>query len=151
MIYDACIEERNHIEQLCRSNDIEIITQNKFVPYYDTYCGVSDGEKRQIYIPTINSVENYYIALHELGHILHPIAYGLTLDFIIAHRRDIVWQNEAYAWEWALNNSIHPTRHDTLQHAKVALSTYLHDHRFKVGGSIPQKKPPEIFWALANY
>lgn len=76
----------NHIEQLCNTHQITIENHSR--------GGRAYAKKRKIKIRPVKTGITYFVALHEIAHIVYPKArYGHRLA------------KEAFAWEWAIMNS----------------------------------------------
>ena len=100
------------------------------------------GERRQlIRVPPIRGQVSYFVALHEIGHLIGPGRSGRRLD------------KEAAAWRWALANSVVVPTDATRRRLGAKLRSYvrwaeLRQHR---------RRPPVLpspsseFWALLRY
>jgi hypothetical protein len=74
-----------HIERICKIEDIEIASHSR--------GGRAYRRSRRIKIRPVKSEITYAIALHEIGHILGRRQSGTRLD------------QEVGAWEWAMEHA----------------------------------------------
>lgn len=90
-----------------------------------TLCGVpfgySDPKNRRICIRPVVDDVTYAVAMHEMGHILHPDGHlrNRGLEFTYA----LIQREERNAWLWAANHAVAWTR-DMHLLAIEALATY---------------------------
>ncbi len=115
--YDA------HIKNLAKRHRIRIQTRNKLLTSIgrDMLHAESNKWHRYIVIPDINTEENYLTALHEIGHILHPLGtYG---DFRF-FTDDTSLTEEAAAWSWAFTKSKIDVKPEECDFAKFCYGTY---------------------------
>lgn len=94
-----------HVDKLCRSLKVEAhVTRGR---------GRAKVKLRKIQYPPIKDDEMaYFIALHELGHIV----IGMHASRL---------EREALAWEWALKNAIIEPHYSTRQRICANLIRYL--------------------------
>src|SRR5438034_9973385 len=103
--------------------------------------GRGSGRRQLIRTPAVRGQVSYFIALHEIGHLVGPGRSGTRLE------------KEAAAWRWALANSVvYPT--ETTRRRIGARASLLRD----VGRAPPaQAKAPVLphaasdFWAPLAY
>lgn len=124
MICDAWKEGREHIQQLCDKYGLK---QLKRTPLYDWSIGDTadfDGHKvmnmaaypedNAVLVNEINSEFSYYGALHEIGHCVHPECLAIVTEkyhgdmmAYLEGPAEHILNNEGYAWEFALANSLY--------------------------------------------
>lgn len=125
----------DHIEELCRSHGIELAgssARGRAIRWR--------GGKLQIAIPEIRGQVSYFIALHEIGHL---VGRGRSAPRLEA---------EANAWLWALEHSaVEPTA-ATKRSISRRLSGYLAWARNRQYRKVPPRIPPRDhpFWALLS-
>jgi hypothetical protein len=113
-----------HINLLCKEHGItRVIRPGR---------GHAKVEKRWIQHPPIREEMAYFVALHEIGHIM----VGL---------QDSRLQREAAAWAWALENSIVRPHYSTRQRITALLVRYIARAQAN-GWKIPADG--ELFWRL---
>lgn len=101
--------QRAHIEQLAREHRVELrFTGGRF-------DGTAAHNERWIELPAFDSgvldSELYWVALHELGHIVAGRHPGFRPDFLSSMLGLPIpgkVENEARAWAWALDNARFP-------------------------------------------
>ena len=124
-----------HVEALCARHAIELAGSSgrgRAIRWR--------GGRRQIAIPPIRGQVSYFIALHEIGHLIGPGRSAPRLEA------------EANAWLWALRNTAFEPTPATLQSISRRLRGYLRwaenrQYR-KVPPRIPERDHP--FWSLLN-
>jgi hypothetical protein len=124
-----------HVEDLCEEHGIE-------------YAGSSRrgrairwrGGRRQIAIPEIRGQVSYFVALHEIGHLVGPGRSAPRLEA------------EANAWLWALRNSAVEPTPATRRSISRRLQGYLDWARNRQYRRIPPRIPPREhpFWGLLD-
>jgi hypothetical protein len=122
-----------HVEQLCREHDIELVgasSRGRAIRWR--------GGKLEISIPPIRGQVSYFIALHEIGHL---VGRGRSAPRL---------ESEANAWLWALDNSVVEPTPATLRSISRRLRGYLdwaHSRQYRrVPPRIPPREHP--FWSL---
>jgi hypothetical protein len=122
-----------HIEDLCRQYDIELAgssARGRAIRWR--------GGRLEISIPPIRGQVSYFIALHEIGHLVGPGRSRPRLE------------SEANAWLWALENSaVEPTQ-ATLGSISRRLRGYLEWARNRQHRRVPPRIPERdhAFWSL---
>lgn len=122
-----------HIGRLCEQHGIELAgasSRGRAIRWR--------GGRLQISIPEIRGQVSYFIALHEIGHLIGPGRSAPRLEA------------EANAWRWALDNAaVEPTQ-ATLRSISRRLNGYLQWARSRQYRRVPPRIPaPEhAFWAL---
>lgn len=106
-----------HIKQLCDEHDIEFTVKEG--------RGHAKVKSRQIQIPPIQEDMDYFVALHEVGHIMGGLG-GLRLD------------REGKAWTWALKHALFEPEYPIRQRICSLLVRYLFRARAK-GWKIPEE------------
>jgi hypothetical protein len=116
-----------HIESLCQEHEITVESHSS--------GGRAWKKGRRIKIRPVKSDITYFVALHEIGHILHPDAgRGLRLH------------KEAHAWDWAIKNSIVPVSAAVSKMIFRSLDSY---RRALQGGKRMKSVPKDhLFWQL---
>ena len=90
--------------------------------------------QRRMELAPVVDVETYYVALHEIGHIVGPGRSRPTLE------------REANAWIWALRNAKWPADDQVRYPIYVGLSSY---HGAYLSGRLRAVPPDDHpFWAL---
>jgi hypothetical protein len=122
-----------HIEELCREHGIELAgnsARGRAIRWR--------GGRLEIAIPAIRGQVSYFIALHEIGHL---VGRGRSAPRL---------ESEANAWLWALEHSaVEPTQ-ATKRSIARRLGGYLEWARNRQHRRIPPRIPPREhpFWAL---
>jgi hypothetical protein len=122
-----------HIEELCEQYGIEIAgasRRGRAVRWR--------GGRTEIAIPEIRGQVSYFVALHEIGHLVGPGRSAPRLE------------SEANAWLWALENAaVEPTPATRRSIAK-RLRGYLEWARNRQYRRVPPRIPPRghPFWIL---
>lgn len=122
-----------HVEDLCRGHGIELVgasSRGRAIRWR--------GGRLEISIPPIRGQVSYFIALHEIGHL---VGRGRSAPRL---------ESEANAWIWALDHSVVEPTPATLRSISRRLSGYLdwaRDRQYRrVPPRIPSREHP--FWAL---
>jgi hypothetical protein len=103
--------------------------------------GRGSGRRRLIRTPAVRGQVSYFIALHEIGHLVGPGRSGTRLE------------KEAAAWRWALANSaVHPTE-TTRRRIGARLRSYVSWAELRQHRRRPPVLPPPAsdFWRLLGY
>jgi hypothetical protein len=122
-----------HVEDLCRQHGIELVgssARGRAIRWR--------GGRLEISIPPIRGQVSYFIALHEIGHLVGPGRSKPRLE------------SEANAWLWALENSaVEPTQ-ATLRSISRRLRGYLEWARNRQHRRVPPRIPDRghPFWGL---
>jgi hypothetical protein len=122
-----------HIEELCCEHDIELAgssSRGRAIRWR--------GGRLEISIPPIRGQVSYFIALHEIGHL---VGRGRSAPRL---------ESEANAWLWALEHSaVEPTQ-ATLRSISRRLRGYLEWARNRQHRRVPPRVPPRDhpFWSL---
>jgi hypothetical protein len=122
-----------HIEDLCREHDIELAgssARGRAIRWR--------GGKLEISIPPIRGQVSYFIALHEIGHLVGKGRSAPRLE------------SEANAWLFALENSVVEPTSATKRSISRRLEGYLAWARNRQHRRVPPRIPPREhpFWAL---
>jgi hypothetical protein len=123
----------SHIALLCQEHDIELAgssARGRAIRWR--------GGRLQIAIPEIRGQVSYFIALHEIGHL---VGKGRSAPRLEA---------EANAWVWALDNAaVEPTA-ATLRSISKRLRGYLAWAQNRQHRRVPPRIPPRdhVFWTL---
>jgi hypothetical protein len=122
-----------HIEDLCREYDIELAgssARGRAIRWR--------GGRLEISIPPIRGQVSYFIALHEVGHLVGKGRSAPRLE------------SEANAWLFALENSVVDPTPATKRSISRRLEGYLAWARNRQHRRIPPRIPPREhpFWAL---
>lgn len=122
-----------HVEQLCAEHGIELSgnsARGRAIRWR--------GGRLQISIPPVRGQVSYFIALHEIGHL---VGRGRSAPRLEA---------EANAWLWALENAaVEPTQ-ATLRSISRRLDGYLQWARNRQYRRVPPRIPDRDhpFWSL---
>jgi hypothetical protein len=122
-----------HVEDLCREHGIELVgssSRGRAIRWR--------GGKLEISIPPIRGQVSYFIALHEIGHL---VGRGRSAPRL---------ESEANAWLWALSHSaVEPTA-ATRRSISRRLRGYLQWARNRQYRRVPPRIPPREhpFWEL---
>jgi hypothetical protein len=124
-----------HVEQLCRENGIQLAgasSRGRAIRWR--------GGKLEISIPPIRGQVSYFIALHEIGHL---VGRGRSAPRL---------ESEANAWIFALENSVVKPTPATLRSISRRLHGYLAWARNRQYRRVPPRIPPRDhpFWSLLD-
>ena len=122
-----------HVEDLCRQYGILLAgasARGRAIRWR--------GGKLEISVPPIKGQVSYFIALHEIGHL---VGRGRSAPRLEA---------EANAWIFALENSVVEPTPATLRSISRRLSGYLEWDRYRQYRRVPPRIPPNehVFWRL---
>jgi hypothetical protein len=122
-----------HIEDLCREHGIELVgasSRGRAIRWR--------GGRLEISIPPIRGQVSYFIALHEIGHL---VGRGRSAPRL---------ESEANAWLWALDHGVVEPTPATLRSISRRLRGYLDWARNRQYRRVPPRIPPyeHPFWAL---
>src|SRR5262249_11430093 len=122
-----------HVEDLCREYGIELAgnsARGRAIRWR--------GGRLEIAIPPIRGQVSYFIALHEIGHLVGGGRSAPRLE------------SEANAWLWALQNSAVEPTPATKRSISRRLRGYLEWARNRQHRRIPPRIPPRdhAFWSL---
>ena len=122
-----------HVEDLCRQYGIQLAgssARGRAIRWR--------GGRLEISIPPIKGQVSYFIALHEIGHL---VGKGRSAPRLEA---------EANAWIFALENSVVEPTTATLRSISRRLSGYLEWARNRQHRRVPPRIPPRehVFWRL---
>jgi hypothetical protein len=124
-----------HVEELCAQHDIGLAgssARGRAIRWR--------GGRREISVPPIKGQVTYFIALHEIGHLIGPGRSAPRLEA------------EANAWLWALRNTaVEPTQ-ATLRSISNRLRGYLQWAQNRQYRKVPPRIPPRdhAFWAMLD-
>jgi hypothetical protein len=121
-----------HVAALAEHHGVEI--------QHYTGGGVAYPSERRVSIRPVKGPSTYFVALHELGHI---VGRGRSARKLEA---------EANAWAWALDVAIRPPTRAVRRQIASCLQRYLYAGRRNWGLRQNMVEPPEdhVFWRLAN-
>ena len=122
-----------HVEDLCREHGIELAgasSRGRAIRWR--------GGRLEISIPPIRGQVSYFIALHEIGHL---VGRGRSAPRL---------ESEANAWLWALDHAVVEPTPATLRSISRRLRGYLDWARNRQYRRIPPRIPPRehAFWSL---
>jgi hypothetical protein len=122
-----------HIEDLCREHGIELVgasSRGRAIRWR--------GGRLEISIPPIRGQVSYFLALHEIGHL---VGRGRSAPRL---------ESEANAWLWALDHGVVEPTPATLRSISRRLRGYLDWARNRQYRRVPPRIPPyeHPFWAL---
>ena len=160
MIIDDAARAR-HITDLCAAFDIVlkvvpgmkpdrasagVIAPRVKPPTYQEFRTLLAKAKSTITIAPVTDETTYAVALHELGHRLHPIGclkFEMSDTMFLTNRyssaRDIklTLESERAAWDWAMHNCLGRDWTDVMDIVRVmALRSYERDAK-KILGFVP--------------
>ena len=123
----------SHIAQLCHDHGIELSgssARGRAIRWR--------GGRLQISIPEIRGQVSYFIALHEIGHL---VGRGRSAPRLEA---------EANAWLWALEHTAFEPTQATLRSISKRLLGYLEWANNRQHRRVPPRIPPpdHAFWSL---
>ncbi len=111
-LYEKNIEREAHIAYLCLNNEVDWQWRGRHGRAQ--YAHPRKGESAVVHLPQIRGQMTYFVALHELGHVLSSgNRYLRTLE------------SEADAWQWALANTEEEPTKATLKGIRRRLSSYV--------------------------
>ncbi|CAN5437131.1 hypothetical protein BH20ACT15_BH20ACT15_01200 [soil metagenome] len=124
-----------HIEQLCAEHGIELTgssARGRAIRWR--------GGRLEISIPPIRGQVSYFIALHEIGHL---VGRGRSAPRLEA---------EANAWLWALERAAVEPTDATLRSISKRLDGYLQWARNRQYRRVPPRIPPDDhpFWSMLD-
>jgi hypothetical protein len=122
-----------HIEDLCRQHGIELVgssARGRAIRWR--------GGRLEISIPPIRGQVSYFIALHEIGHLVGKGRSAPRLE------------SEANAWLFALEHTVVEPTPATLHSISRRLRGYLAWARNRQHRRVPPRIPPRdhVFWRL---
>lgn len=122
-----------HVEDLCREYGIDLAgasSRGRAIRWR--------GGKLEISIPPIRGQVSYFIALHEIGHL---VGRGRSAPRL---------ESEANAWLWALDHAVVEPTPATLRSISRRLWGYLDWARSRQYRRVPPRIPPRehAFWSL---
>jgi hypothetical protein len=122
-----------HVEQLCADHDIELVgssARGRAIRWR--------GGRLAISIPPIKGQVSYFIALHEIGHLVGPGRSAPRLE------------SEANAWVWALRHTAFEPTRATRRSIVRRLEGYLAWAQNRQYRKVPPRipGPDHVFWAL---
>jgi hypothetical protein len=125
----------SHIEELCERHEIELSgcsSRGRAIRWR--------GGRLEISIPPIRGQVSYFIALHEIGHLVGPGRSAPRLEA------------EANAWLWALENAAVEPTEATRRSIVRRLEGYLAWARNRQYRKVPPRIPERdhAFWALLD-
>lgn len=145
MIIDNLARAR-HISELCAAFNIKLIVKIGMPPEYAATGYMPLTGKAAIMIAPVKDETTYAVALHELGHRLHPIGclkFEMSEQMQMTNRyssvRDIrlTLESERAAWEWAMDNCLGRDWTPVMDIVRVmALRSYERDAK-KILGHVP--------------
>jgi hypothetical protein len=95
--------------------------------------------QRAIRIRPVTGMTSYYVALHEIGHLIGRGRAAPKLE------------REANAWQWALDNAKFPPTPGVRRGIERRLRSYLRRHaRMALRRRVRWPEPSHVFWTLAN-
>ena len=124
-----------HVEDLCHEHGIQLAgasSRGRAIRW--------QGGRLEISIPPIRGQVSYFIALHEIGHL---VGRGRSAPRL---------ESEANAWLWALDHSLVKPTPATLRSISRRLRGYLEWARNRQYRRIPPRIPPREhpFWSLLD-
>jgi len=124
-----------HVEELCAEHGIELTgasARGRAIRWR--------GGRLEISIPPIRGQVSYFIALHEIGHL---VGRGRSAPRLEA---------EANAWVWALDNAAFEPTHATLRSISKRLDGYLQWARNRQYRRVPPRIPAaeHVFWRMLD-
>jgi len=122
-----------HVEDLCREHGIELAgasSRGRAIRWR--------GGRLEISIPPIRGQVSYFIALHEIGHL---VGRGRSAPRL---------ESEANAWLWALDHAVVEPTPATLRSISRRLRSYHDWARNRQYRRVPPRIPPREhpFWSL---
>jgi hypothetical protein len=127
-----------HIHDLCATHGIVLVVGGR---------GRAEVRRRGsqrtrlVRVPPIRGQVSYYIALHEIGHLVGPGRSGRRLE------------KEAAAWQWALANSVVAPTDATRRRLGAKLRSYVRwaEHRQHRRRPPVLPSPGSDFWLVLRY
>jgi hypothetical protein len=115
---------RGTIERLARENDATIRYERKQAAY-GRKGARSTPHTRELFLPRWGDTpdeEQFWTALHELGHIvLQHVGTGMLEMF---GKKDLIIEQESDAWRWALDNAGVPLDDEGRANVAQSLASY---------------------------
>jgi len=122
-----------HVEELCAEHGIELTgasARGRAIRWR--------GGRLEISIPPIRGQVSYFIALHEIGHL---VGRGRSAPRL---------ESEANAWLWALQNAAFEPTEATLRSISKRLNGYLAWAQNRQYRRVPPRIPEDnhVFWRM---
>lgn len=119
----------SHVQGLCAQHGITVGSHSR--------GGRASRNSKTIWIRPVRSSVTYFVALHEIAHVVYPPA-----------GRGLRMEQEAHAWDWAIENAVAPIS-KTVRHL---IHRCLDSYRLAGERSKNMKMPPSEhkFWELLN-
>ena len=122
---------RLHIYALADAFHVRVIEHHEVHP--GEARALRQGDSRVVLVAPITDETIYASALHELGHLVHPLGGVNYIEGSLAYRRTgrpdtlrdlrLLWASEEAAWEWAMHYAMEWT--DVMDSVRVmCLNTY---------------------------
>lgn len=124
-----------HVEELCAEHGVELAgssARGRAIRWR--------GGRLEISIPPIRGQVSYFIALHEIGHL---VGRGRSAPRL---------ESEANAWVWALQNSAFEPTDATMRSISKRLDGYLQWARNRQYRRVPPRIPERdhVFWRMLD-
>ena len=124
-----------HVEELCAEHGIELTgssARGRAIRWR--------GGRLEISIPPIRGQVSYFIALHEIGHL---VGRGRSKPRL---------ESEANAWVWALQNAAFEPTDATLRSISKRLNGYLAWAQNRQYRRVPPRipEPDHVFWRMLD-
>lgn len=168
MICKAWTVGEAHIQSLIAQYGLNTIPVEPFDDRFITVRGVkvcktgfsSIPETNSVIVKEIESEEEYWAALHEIGHCVDERARTLfieqrntplvTMFGLAGFTHDAILDVEAAAWRWAIQNSMYELNARVIQRIAMCLRQYT-DCWFMYNTVLPHKIESDLLWTMLNY
>jgi len=167
MICKAWTEGNAHIQALVEQYGLEIKPPLEKENWYLMVRGelipstgfAAEPETHSIFIKEIESEEEYWSALHEIGHCIderartvffQEIRYPATRMFgICQFSHDALMDIEAAAWRWAIEHSMYDLTYTSARRISSCLKNYMDWKPWY--GNRPHKIESDLLWTMLNF
>src|SRR2546425_10897650 len=132
---DSITRLKQHVQDLCAGHGIELIEGGAGRA---VVIGTGARRRRLVRTPPVRGQVSYFVALHEIGHLIGPGRSATRLE------------KEAAAWRWALANSLVAPTETTRRRLGARLRSYVRWAEYRQHRRRPPALPPSSasFWAL---
>ncbi len=116
-------------------------------------------EIHSVYLKEIESEEEYWGALHEIGHCVDDRASTIFMQernsapkfkSVFGFSHDLILDVEASAWRWAIENSIYELNSRVVERIAMCLAQY-QDCKQYFSTKRQHKIESDLLWSMLNY
>jgi hypothetical protein len=134
----ATVDLERHVAGLCVEHGIRWVVGGAGRA---VIVGTGEDRRHLIRTPPIRGQVSYFVALHEIGHLVGPGRSGTRLE------------KEAAAWRWALATSLVAPTETTRRRLGARLRSYVRWAEYRQHRRRPPVLPARdsAFWALLGF